>query len=436
MRRRALCLLPLLALLAGCAFVDRTTNRIIGSVQKAPPRDPLYLQLQLTRLADGVVTELVQETEQPLAATKTPYERGLLLRLRLDYASALWNAAVGPNPFANAVDMLVTLAVGRKQLERSPAATVLGASLSRSLALLAAAEREADVLVRPLFAPVDYQALQVAIETKGLASAEGGLANIDLEKLLGGTDSASRGGHAPSSLLGILGVDPFAGLDPATRELAQSRQFGERVLFSIQRLPWMLRLNGELLSSDVSRDLGVDHALTSLDRASAAMSQMADTATRTSAWLRSDLGSEVDGLATLASDYRAAFEAANGTAATTDRTLQTFGAILDRLQRPAAAGAEPARPFDVTEYAQTATRISEAAINLTGLLGQVEVTLDSAGATTVAPHATAFLNEANARGRHLLYTAFALGCALIVFASVAVLATAAILRRGRGWVPR
>lgn len=75
---------------------------------------------------------------------------------------------------------------------------------------------------------------------------------------------------------------------------------------------------------------------------------------------------------------------------------------------------------------------SEAAVNLTGLLERVEATLDSPAGTNVAPQATAFLNEANARGRRLLYTAFALGCALIAFASRAVIATASILRRGRG----
>jgi len=179
-------------------------------------------------------------------------------------------------------------------------------------------------------------------------------------------------------------------------------------------------------------------AITSIERASAAMSDAAQTTSRLPDFfdqqrqrLVSDLQRESERLGTLARDYRGAFEAATTTAATANQALQTFDGVMGRLE-PSGAETEPSRPFDVTEYAETATRISEAAASLTGLLERFDATLDAPALARVPTQLTAAIDEANTRGRSLLYVAFALGCALIVVASLAVIATAAILRRRGG----
>ena len=53
----------------------------------------------------------------------------------------------------------------------------------------------------------------------------------------GGRDGRSR----PDSVFSLLMIDPLAGLSPATRELAQTRLFGERTVFLAQRMPRLLR---------------------------------------------------------------------------------------------------------------------------------------------------------------------------------------------------
>ena len=88
----------------------------------------------------------------------------------------------------------------------------------------------------------------------------------------------------------------------------------------------------------------------------------------------------------------------------------------------------PSRPFWITEYAQTASRISEAAVNLSGLLSRVRETLDSPSVTRLTPELEALLAGAEDRGRRWLYTAFALGCGLIVCAALAVIVTVWVLR--------
>ena len=438
-------LLLVLVLLPGCALVDRaahftgrTVDRLVGREPPAPLRDPLYLHLQLAMLSDYVVTQLVQHTEEPLSAAKEARQRQMLLQLRLDYASAVWNAASGPNPYANAIDLLVTFAIGQKQLERSVVADVLGPALRPTLGVLQSAQHDTEKLVRSFLDPAQYQALQEAIARQGDTGTEGhGLGTIDLEKLLGAAGIASSGAGGPTSLLGILGMDPFAGLDPATREIGESRQFGERLLFNLQRLPFLIRLNGELLANDVARELGLDRMLASLERASTAMTQAAQTASafpdqldQQRVRLVSDLRSEADRLGTLAREYRGAFEAASTTAATADQAFQTFGSVMARFET-AGGQTQPARPFDITEYSRTAATIGETAASLSMLLGQVERTLDSPGVAHVSPQLAAALDDADERGRRLLYTAFALAAGLILLASLAVIVTATILRHQR-----
>jgi hypothetical protein len=93
--------LVLLALLSGCALVDGAadlTNRAVAGAagrETTPVGNPLSFHLQLALLSDRVVTQIVQEAETPLDAVDDPNRRAALLRLRLGYASAMWNAASG-----------------------------------------------------------------------------------------------------------------------------------------------------------------------------------------------------------------------------------------------------------------------------------------------------------------------------------------------------
>ena len=64
------------------------------------------------------------------------------------------------------------------------------------------------------------------------------------------------------------------------------------------------------------------------------------------------------------------------------------------------------------------------------MLGQMEKTVDSPGLARLTPQLTMMLGTAEQRGRRLLYTAFALGCILIILASLAAIVTVRILRRG------
>ncbi len=117
--------------------------------------------------------------------------------------------------------------------------------------------------------------------------------------------------------------------------------------------------------------------------------------------------------------------------ATADQALLTFGGVVDRFQSADRRPADPGRPFDITEYSRTAARITEATVKLSDLLGQVEQTLNSPGAARLPQQLAVVLEEADARGRRLLYSAFGLGCGLIAVTCLAFVLTASVLRRLR-----
>ncbi len=429
-------LLVLLALLSGCALLDRAadvTSRAFAGItgrDTTPVGDPLYLQLQLTMLSDAVVTQILQKTATPLDAVDDPKRRAALLEIRLDYAATMWNAASGPNPYANAIHMLLTLTAGRRQLERSPLAHALGESLRPTLAVLRSAQGDVERLVRSFLTPAEFSALDQAMQKaqEHVAGTGPRMAIVDLQQILASSRvTQSGGGGAFTNLVGILGLNPFAGLDPATREIAESRQFGERLLFNVQRMPVLIRLNAELLATQVAADFDLDRAQASLDRATTAMQQVAQTASELPdrlsaerAQIVADVRREAERLGTLAHDYRGLFDAATMTAGTTDQALQTFAGVMQRFESEESEPSVPSRPFDVTEYAETAHRISEAAVNLSELLSNFHNTLDAPGLTRLTPQVEALLLGAEERVRRWLYTAFALGCGLIVCAGLTV----------------
>jgi hypothetical protein len=130
---------------------------------------------------------------------------------------------------------------------------------------------------------------------------------------------------------------------------------------------------------------------------------------------------------------RGVLQAGTQTSESIGGTVAALDALVARFQpqkvRPAAS-AEPRRPFDITEYAQTARELASAAQDLQALLVQLDTS--SAGVERLAGTTTLALEEVVDR-------AFWRGLALIgalaiaaLFAALAYRYIAAALPRARG----
>lgn len=404
-------------------------------------RDPIYIYLQLAMLSDRVVSSVMRETEAPLEEADDLSRKEVILRLRLDLATALWNAASGPNPFANAIDTYVTIDVARRMLNGQSISNALGDDRDDVARVLDAAASDTRGLVRDFLSPSEFSALEAAVATSDTAKLDSSaLDTIDLEKLLSGAQKRAPGKNPGiPSLLGILGVDPLAGLDPATREIAETRQFGERLLFNVQRLPYLMRMNAELLANDVAQELEVDKAVDAVDRASVAMAQIGrtveglpDRISQERQRLVTDLGSESDRLGGLAREWRGALEAAKGTAGAADQALKTFDGVVQRMEGPPGSPASTGEPLDVKEIGRTAAGVGSAANDLSNLLARLQQTLETPALDRMPALASSVVGEAEATARRLLWTAFGLGCLLVAIACVAAILTSRLLRRSGG----
>ena len=197
--------------------------------------------------------------------------------------------------------------------------------------------------------------------------------------------SAQNARLVPASLMGIVGLDPLAGLDPAVKQVEQTRLLADRAIYYAQRVPIIMDLqldrslnrlatgpeaqrllaNGTSLSTSAERFVTVAEALP------------ADFAREREAIIRQlseMLSTQQATLLPMLVELRTALEAGRGTAGAVDEAARSIDALVARFQdRPRTPGEPPGRPFDITEYTQAATEITRAAHELTRLMNTVGV---------------------------------------------------------------
>src|SRR5215472_11666910 len=78
-------------------------------------------------------------------------------------------------------------------------------------------------------------------------------------RLNGSAGSGKRNRQA--SVFRLMNLDPTVGLDPAVREVTRSRLLAERGMFTMQRLPFLLRLQGELMANELAAQPSVQLAI-------------------------------------------------------------------------------------------------------------------------------------------------------------------------------
>src|SRR3984957_15174827 len=78
------------------------------------------------------------------------------------------------------------------------------------------------------------------------------------------------GGDRFSGLFSVLGLDPLSGLNPAVREISQSRELAERTIYYAQRLPNLLDMQIERLTFEFATMPEVNRLLANADHVAAA----------------------------------------------------------------------------------------------------------------------------------------------------------------------
>jgi hypothetical protein len=380
--RALLVLLAFATLLSGCAV----TNRLFRD-RAAEERAAALLQLQLAvmRFADEYTVRVTERVGVFQQSTDDPGERLASQSWLVSQATSAFTIATGPNPEINAIDMLVFATLSRMVIEDRWVGDLFGPRAEGLLATHKGLEDRAWNFAPMLLSEAQVIELRSDIEAWHRKNPNlRAVPFIHFEDFAISNSAAPAGTASSSSLFSFLGIDPLSNLDPAVRELAQTRQLAERAVYYGQRAPQLISMEAQRLAFEMALTPESAVLLENIDRVGGAAqtaSTLAADLPRLFAEERSAAIEQLTGilderqgqLQALVVELRSTLEAGGTTSDSVRETIAALDVLMARFGRPASATARSeSRPFDVTEYTEALRVMGETAQQLQVLLGQAE----------------------------------------------------------------
>jgi hypothetical protein len=390
------------------------------------------IQLKVMRFADQYSARIAEPIQRFTVEEVSPEDRLRAQNWRLSQATSAFTIASGPNPTVNALDMIVLATLSRMVVEDLWTNELYGPRAKALLDAHRGLEQEAWQLTDGVLNEDQHTQLHGMID--GWRATHPQVRNVAYIHF---TDFARTGGASAhdaarsGSLFSFLGLDPLSDLDPAVREIEQTRLLAERTIYYVQRAPNLLDMQIERLTYQLAVTPELQQTLRNVDRigvATAAVGELANNLPETVARerhativdLTSALDSEQTQLRALMSELRDTLAAGSSTSDSVNTTIRTLDTLMARFKPAAATTATAApRPFDITEYAATARDVAAAAQDLRALIEQMDTS--SASVERVAASASQDLQA-------LIDHAFWRGVYLVLVLVAAVLAAALAYR--------
>jgi len=440
--RVAWSLLAALVLLApSCKLfssVIEAPGRVLSPGSSKERSHPARVQTAVMRFADGYNVSIVQATRQfaEIAGTQEAKIQGL--SWAISQTSAALAIACGSNPNANLLDMLVLVKLGRTVHEEHWS-EIWGEADRPMVEAYTKLEEDIELTARDTLSLKELeevnQAIQLWREEHPDQSFTGFVRLPGFRNLLEARREKARSERESdpfAQLADLVSLDPFAGLEPAKREVELARYLGERTLFYAQRAPLIFGMQAELLGLKLAAMPQVENALATSDR----FTRSAESIAATAAALPDVLTEQREGLVRdlervngpareLLTEARTTLDSVEQGSAALEKAIVSFDTMMERFEPDPAkeaerAGKPPGRPFDVTEYGAAAARVGEAAEKLDQLMASFDEKQPRIE-NLVSGTAKSILNRA------LIY-----GLVLIAAVALAVLAVRRISGR---WIP-
>jgi hypothetical protein len=370
--------------LTGCGIIERLTGeaaRKEARAEQARQRSEA-LQQKVMRFADQYLEQMVRAME-PLADQAGRGEaRVAILTWQLSNATAAVQIAAGPNPITNAVDMLVMVSLNRRVVEsRWP--DQHREAVHSALQSYRALEQDAWQLLEGVGSEEQHEELRQLLDA--WFAENPGLKTAAFVRFADFADvGVKTEARASPGLLGIVGLDPLSGIDPAVREVERTRQLAERAVYYAQRLPQLLDLQVQLMAARAGATVESGKLLETADginALSASFARLADEAPEllsrereaAIAQFMGELGAQQQDMLVLTSQIQAALDAGAVTAEALDRLVASADRMLARFERAPGTGPEDGtRPFDITEYTRSIVELSATARELQALVESLD----------------------------------------------------------------
>ena len=433
--RRALLIAAAACLLASC-----TMMRQMPAQREAKQRTEQLqeLQLDVMRFADEYRNRVGEMAGRFQGTAPQPEERLAGQNWKLTQAESVYLIASGPNPLTNALDMVVFATLSRMVLD-DVWVSELYADRAKPLqdAHRALEKRAWDLLTGVLTqsqADQLHEVIALWREQNPTVRSVGIIHFADFAKSVGVVKSGED--QKLGSIFSLLGLDPFSDLDPAVREITQTRQLAERSIFYLQRAPALLNMQVERFADQLAIMPETKSMLASVERASLVGSaadhlatSLPDTLAKEREALVSQLmfeiGNQRGHIGALSADMRATLQAGTETATALRSTLEMLDRISARYPGNAPGNGQGsqspqnARPFDIREYTDTIRELAVTTRELNSLAQHLD------GVVPVIHSAT---QDATDRAEYILGRTFRLLLMLVAATILGILIAALIYR--------
>lgn len=269
-----------LAALAGCATVGDPAK---SDLYNPPPvkvgsADSTQLQSSLMALADTAIARIGNEA-LPARIAQDPERRRAVLQMRLVLASAMFGIVTGPDPVDGLLDMLTHTTLVAESMRRAADGKPPESAEARMWEVTKRSEADAWTLAERYL----DQATRDKLRARIMAASEREGANLATAAYMRLSDLPRSGSASIDAGDGV-----FDSMRAATQQADQIRLLGERSLFLLQRMPFLMRWQAEAFTNDTLERAEIAKLLNQLD----ALAISADQAAKVAAGLPANISRE------------------------------------------------------------------------------------------------------------------------------------------------
>jgi hypothetical protein len=432
--------LPLVAFGFGCRVFNNAA-KLPGQTARAGTSDrtddqkfnPVEVQQRLLRFSEQFFARMAIGIDKLRHGTNAlaPAEA---LQWKTAIGTKTCAIASGPNGVADLFDMTVYVSVVRTAIEHYWQPKIFGESAQPLLESCRDADTNIWGIAASVLTPAQQAELRAAIEswcreTPAWESMLGARSSGFTSRV---AEASKADTSAPSSVFSLLMLDPLTGLDPATREIAQARLFAERALFVTQLMPTLLRWQTELLVLNAGAVPEVQLFLTNSTQIAASVERLTALAEKLPGQVSAereaivrDLQTQEKQLTPLVDQVRQTLTAGTQMSTSLNTTIATFDGLMKRFGVGETNHAGPqdanSQPFQILDYAQTATNMESMARQLTELVRALDQTLGDTNLARLSAQVSPVVQQAQTSGKGLVDYAFWKGILAVGIALLAAL---------------
>ena len=349
---------------------------------------------------------------------------------KLATVSAALSIASSPNPTVALADMITLVTLQRMTLESPAAAERYGEELAGDLVAMYR-EQEAKIWrtgARAMSVSQQDELKELIAEWREQNPDTLYVATVRLEDFARGRQqSLVDPKESGDSLLSLIALDPLAGLDPAQREVQESRMLGERMFFYASRMPQVLKWQVESLYQDLLRAPEFERVMSSMDKVTESMARVSAVTER---WPE-DLEKARGDIQSTLVEFRETAEVTDKAAATLTTTIHAADEFAARFKAgpDSPANSDEPRRNVFAEYQAAVAQTGDAADRLTALAQNLDELLEPTTAGEESSKLQAAVVDVQSSAKSVIDYAFVRLLALVLLAPLAIALAVGLYRR-------